>query len=98
MEDYTFSVELGKIVNEFKLEPVWVFEKYEKIKIVTNEVNRPGSNSRRNDRRDGGRPDRRDNRRGDRRDNNRGERRDNRGNNNFRGERKERTPREGGAK
>ena len=42
MEDYTFSVELGKIVNEFKLEPVWVFEKYEKIKIVTNEVNRPG--------------------------------------------------------
>ena len=42
MEDYTFSVELGKIVSEFKLEPVYTFEKYEKIKIVTNEVNRPG--------------------------------------------------------
>ncbi len=42
MEDYTFSVELGKIVNEFKLEPVCVFEKYQKIRIVTNEVNRPG--------------------------------------------------------
>lgn len=42
MEDYTFSVELGKIVNEFSLEPVYVFEKYEKTKIVTNEVNRPG--------------------------------------------------------
>lgn len=42
MEDYTFSVELGKIVSEFKLEPVYVFEKYEKTKIVTNEVNRPG--------------------------------------------------------
>ena len=42
MEDYTFSVELGKIVSEFKLEPVYTFEKYEKIKIVTNELNRPG--------------------------------------------------------
>ena len=42
MEDYTFSVELGKIVKEFNLEPVCVFDKYEKIKIVTNEVNRPG--------------------------------------------------------
>lgn len=42
MEDYTFSVELGKIVKEFSLEPVYVFEKYEKTKIVTNEVNRPG--------------------------------------------------------
>jgi HPr kinase/phosphorylase len=42
MEDYTFSVELAKIVSEFKLEPVYTFEKYEKIKIVTNEVNRPG--------------------------------------------------------
>ena len=41
MEDYTFSVELGRIVSEFKLEPVCVFEKYEKIRIVTNEVNRP---------------------------------------------------------
>ena len=70
---------------------VWIYKGE-----ILNEVNRPGSNSRRNDRRDG-RPDRRDNRRGDRRDNNRGERRDNRGNN-FRGERKERTPREGGAK
>ena len=72
---------------------VWIYKGE-----ILNEVNRPGSNSRRNDRRDGGRPDRRDNRRGDRKDNNRGERRDNRGNNNFRGERKERTPREGGAK
>ena len=71
---------------------VWIYKGE-----ILNEVNRPGNNSRRNDRRDG-RPDRRDNRRGDRRDNNRGERRDNRGNNNFRGERKERTPREGGAK
>ena len=42
MIDNTFSVDLGKIVKEFKLEPVCVFEKYEKIKIVTNEVNRPG--------------------------------------------------------
>jgi len=41
MEDFTFSVELGRIVKEFKLEPVCVFEKYEKIRIVTNEVNRP---------------------------------------------------------
>ncbi|MBR2405249.1 MAG: HPr kinase/phosphorylase, partial [Clostridia bacterium] len=41
MEDFTFSVELGKIVKEFNLEPVCVFEKYEKIRIVTNEVNRP---------------------------------------------------------
>ena len=42
MEDNNFSVELGKIVSEFKLEPVCVFDKYEKIKIITNEVNRPG--------------------------------------------------------
>jgi len=42
MIDNSFSVELGKIVKEFKLEPVCVFEKYEKTKIVTNEVNRPG--------------------------------------------------------
>lgn len=41
MEDFTFSVELGRIVKEFNLEPVCVFEKYEKIRIVTNEVNRP---------------------------------------------------------
>ena len=41
MENFTFSVELGRIVKEFKLEPVSVFEKYEKIRIVTNEVNRP---------------------------------------------------------
>ena len=53
---------------------------------ILNEVNRPGNNQRRNDRRDN---------RGDRRDNRRGDRRDNR---NFRGERRERTPREGGAK
>ena len=69
---------------------VWIYKGE-----ILNEVNRPGNNSRRNDRRDGGRPDRRDNRRGDRKDN-RGERKENRGN--FRGERKERTPREGGAK
>lgn len=42
MEEHKFSVELGKIVDEFKLEPVCVFDKYRKIKIVTNEVNRPG--------------------------------------------------------
>ncbi len=41
MEDFTFSVELGKIVSEFGLEPVCVFENYEKIRILTNEVNRP---------------------------------------------------------
>lgn len=41
MEDFTFSVELGRIVEEFHLEPVCVFEKYEKIRIVTNEINRP---------------------------------------------------------
>lgn len=42
MIDNKFHVDLGKIVSEFKLEPVCVFEKYEKIKIVTNEINRPG--------------------------------------------------------
>ena len=41
MENFNFSVELGRIVEEFKLEAVGVFDKYEKIKIVTNEVNRP---------------------------------------------------------
>lgn len=41
MDDFKFSVNLGVIVKEFDLEPVYVFEKYEKIKIVTNEVNRP---------------------------------------------------------
>ncbi len=42
MEDYTFSVSLGKIVEEFSLEPICVYDGYEKRKIVTNEVNRPG--------------------------------------------------------
>ena len=60
---------------------VWIYKGE-----ILNEVNRPGSNQRRNDRRDN---------RGDRRDNRRGDRRDNRGN---RGDRRERTPREGGAK
>jgi small subunit ribosomal protein S3 len=64
---------------------VWIYKGE-----ILNEVNRPGNNQRRNDRRDN-RGDRRDNRRG-------GDRRDHRGNNNFRGERRERTPREGGAK
>lgn len=41
MGDFEFSVSLGKIVDEFKLEPVCVSENYEKIKIVTNEINRP---------------------------------------------------------
>ncbi len=63
---------------------VWIYKGE-----ILNEVNRPGSNQRRNDRRD--------NRNGDRRDNrNRGDRRDNRGGNRF--DRRERTPREGGAK
>ena len=61
---------------------VWIYKGE-----ILNEVNRPGSNQRRNDRRDN---------RGDRRDNRRGDRRDNRNGN--RGERRERTPREGGAK
>ena len=62
---------------------VWIYKGE-----ILNEVNRPGSNQRRNDRRDN---------RGDRRDNRgpRGDRRDNRG---PRGDRRERTPREGGAK
>ena len=67
---------------------VWIYKGE-----ILNEVNRPGSNQRR-DRREG-RGDRRDNRgdrRGDRRDN-RGDRRDNRS-----GDRRERTPREGGAR
>ncbi len=68
---------------------VWIYKGE-----ILNEVNRPGNN-RRNDR------DNRDNRRGDRRDNrgprgDRGDRRDNRGPRN--GDRRERTPREGGAK
>lgn len=42
MEEHNFSVELGKIADEFNLDPVCVFDKYKKIKIVTNEVNRPG--------------------------------------------------------
>ena len=66
---------------------VWIYKGE-----ILNEVNRPASNQRRNDRRDN-RGERRDNRNG----NFRGERRDNRGGN-FRGERRERTPREGGAK
>ena len=70
---------------------VWIYKGE-----ILNEVNRPGNNQRRNDRRDN-RGERRDNR-GDRRDNRgRGDRRDNR-NNGPRGERRERTPREGGAK
>ena len=69
---------------------VWIYKGE-----ILNEVNRPGSAPRRNDRRNDNRGDRRDNRRNDRGNRNGGERRDNRG---FRGERKERTPREGGAK
>ena len=70
---------------------VWIYKGE-----ILNEVNRPGSNQRRGDRRDN-RGDRRDNR-GDRRDNRgRGDRNGNR-NGGFRGERRERTPREGGAK
>ena len=64
---------------------VWIYKGE-----ILNEVNRPGSNQRRNDRGDR-RGERRDNR-GDRR----GDRRDNRGD--RRGERRDRTPREGGAK
>ena len=70
---------------------VWIYKGE-----ILNEVNRPGSAPRRNDRRGNERGDRRDNRRNDRGPRN-GERRDNR-NGNFRGERKERTPREGGTK
>ncbi len=71
---------------------VWIYKGE-----ILNEVNRPGSAPRRNDRRND-RGERRDNnRRNDRAPRNNGERRDNR-NGNFRGERKERTPREGGAK
>ena len=62
---------------------VWIYKGE-----ILNEVNRPASNQRRNDRRDN-RGDRRDNRRGDRRDGRQG---------GFRGERRDRTPREGGAK
>ncbi len=42
MEEHNFSVDLGKIVDEFNLDPVCVFDKYQKTKILTNEVNRPG--------------------------------------------------------
>ena len=66
---------------------VWIYKGE-----ILNEVNRPGSNQRRNDRRDN-RGERRDNR-GDRRGNNRGDRRDARPG----APRRERTPREGGAK
>ena len=62
---------------------VWIYKGE-----ILNEVNRAATNQRRNDRRDN---------RGDRRDNRRGDRRDGR-NGGFRGERRERTPREGGAK
>ena len=41
MENYNFSVELGKIVEEFDLEKIWVSKDYAKTRIVTNEVNRP---------------------------------------------------------
>lgn len=41
MEENTFNVELGKIIKEFNLEIVCDSENYEKIKIVTNEINRP---------------------------------------------------------
>ena len=41
MEEHAFSVELGKIIKEFNLEVICATENYEKIKIVTNEVNRP---------------------------------------------------------
>ena len=42
MEEHAFSVDLGKIIKEFNLEIVCAGENYEKIKIVTNEINRPG--------------------------------------------------------
>ena len=64
---------------------VWIYKGE-----ILNEVNRPGSNQRRDDRRG--------DRRGDRRDNNRGPRGDRRDNRAPRGDRRERTPREGGAK
>jgi len=41
MEEHAFSVELGRIIKEFNLETVCARGDYEKIKIVTNEVNRP---------------------------------------------------------
>ena len=41
MEQRAFSVELGKIIKEFNLETICVTDDYEKINIVTNEVNRP---------------------------------------------------------
>ncbi len=41
MEENTFNVELGKIIKEFNLEIICATENYEKIKIVTNEINRP---------------------------------------------------------
>lgn len=76
---------------------VWIYKGE-----ILNEVNRPGSNQRRGDRRDGGRGDRRDNR--GPRTNRDGARRDNartgapRNNGEHTGERRERTPREGGTK
>ena len=76
---------------------VWIYKGE-----ILNEVNRPGNTPRRDrDNRGDRRGDRRDNRgpRGDRRDNRgpRGDRRDNRGPRQN-GDRRERTPREGGAK
>ncbi len=41
MEEHSFSVELGKIIKEFNLETICATENLEKIKIVTNEINRP---------------------------------------------------------
>ena len=68
---------------------VWIYKGE-----ILNEVNRPGSNQR-HDRREGRgerRGDRRDGRRGDRREGGRPDRRE------GRGERRERTPKEGGAR
>lgn len=42
MEEHKFSVNLGKIEEEFQLEPVYTTENYKKTKIITNDVNRPG--------------------------------------------------------
>ena len=72
---------------------VWIYKGE-----ILNEVNRPGSNQRRDDRRNDRRGDRRDNRgpRGDRREGGRPERRS--GAPRQGGERRERTPKEGGAK
>ncbi len=42
MLDHNFSVNLGKIEEEFQLEPIYTTDNYKKTKIITNEVNRPG--------------------------------------------------------